>query len=309
MTYWLSKLFSKLVCLLPHGFAMWLGEILGHITWWFVPKKRRDMAVAQVVRCLGVDGQEGLRIARASWERFGPMIMEVMRFPVTVSRMKDFVRIEGAEYLEEGLKEGKGAVIATSHAGNWELMGGALCQAGFPIVGVAQKQKEAGFDKFINEYRRLIGMHITYKTDVREMYKLMGKGKIIGLLSDQDSDIRDGIRFPWFGGQLTNFVKGPAVLARFRGAPLYPGFITRHPDGTHTIIIHPRIKVEKTDDKEADIRKAIMEVSAVLEKHIRDHAEEWFWLHNRWKSINEERTPEDVARDTEEQAEWRKRGL
>ncbi len=174
MTYWLSKVFSKLACLLPNGFAMGLGEILGHVTWWAVPKKRRDMAVGQVIRCLGVDRQEGLRIARASWERFGPMIMEVMRFPVTVGRMKDFVRIEGEEYLAEGLKEGKGAVIATSHAGNWELMGGALCQAGFPIVGVAQKQKEAGFNKFINEYRRLIGMHITYKTDVREMYKLMG---------------------------------------------------------------------------------------------------------------------------------------
>ena len=309
MTYWLSKVFSKLACLLPNGFAMGLGEILGHVTWWAVPKKRRDMAVGQVIRCLGVDRQEGLRIARASWERFGPMIMEVMRFPVTVGRMKDFVRIEGEEYLAEGLKEGKGAVIATSHAGNWELMGGAICQAGFPIVGVAQKQKEAGFNKFINEYRRLIGMHITYKTDVREMYKLLGEGKVIGLLSDQDSDIRDGIRFPWFGGQLTNFVKGPAVLARFRGAPLYPGFITRHPDGTHTITIHPRIKVEKTSDKEADIRKAVMEVSAVLERHIRSHAEEWFWLHNRWKSINEERTPEDIARDTAEQAKWRERGL
>ena len=309
MSYWLSKIFSKLICLLPHGLAMWLGEIFGSITWWVIPAKRREMAINQVVRCLGVDRKEGERIARASWERFGPMIMEVMRFPVTVDKMNDFVRIEGAEYLTEGLKEGKGAVIATSHAGNWELMGGALCQAGFPIVGVAQKQKEAGFNKFINEYRQLIGMHITYKTDVREMYKLMGEGKIIGLLSDQDSNIKDGIRFPWFGGQLTNFVKGPAVLARFRGAPLYPGFITRHPDGTHTIIIHPRVKVEKTADKEADIRKAIMEVAAVLEQHIRDHAEEWFWLHNRWKSINEERNPQQIAKDEEEQAMWRKRGL
>lgn len=309
MTYWLSKIFSKLICLLPNGLAMWLGEVFGSLTWHVIPKKRREMAIGQVVRCLGVDRQEGERIARASWERFGPMIMEVMRFPVTVDKMKDFVRIEGAEYLTEGLKEGKGAVIATSHAGNWELMGGALCQAGFPIVGVAQKQKEAGFNKFINEYRRLIGMHITYKTDVREMYKLMGEGKIIGLLSDQDSDIHDGIRFPWFGGQLTNFVKGPAVLARFKGAPLYPGFITRHPDGTHTIIIHPRVNVEKTKDKEADIRKAIMEVSAVLEQHIRDHAEEWFWLHNRWKSINEERSPEVIAQDEAEQAMWREKGL
>ena len=287
MSYYVAKFFSKIFCLLPAGFCDWLGILLGKITWYVVPKKRRIMAIENVKRCLGKDEKEAERIAKMSWVRFGPMICEILRFPVTMQNFDKFVTIEGAEYLEEGLSFGKGGVIATAHSDNWELMGGALSAAGFPIVGVAKKQKEEGMDKFINEFRRMIGMHITYKDNVREMFTMMKKGWYIGLLMDQDPAIKDGIIIDWFG-RPTNCVQGPAVLARYKGAPLYPGYIHRNPDGTHKIIIYPRIEVPHTDDKQADIRQAIEAVNAVLEQHIRRYPEEWFWLHNRWKSINEE---------------------
>ena len=125
---------------------------------------------------------------------------------------------------------GRGAVIASAHSGNWELMGGVLAAAGFPTVGVAMRQKEAGFDRFINEYRRSVGMHVTYKDNVREMFALLKKGWAIGLLMDQDSDHRSGIVFDWFG-RPTNFVQGPAALARHQNAPIVPGYIHRLPDG------------------------------------------------------------------------------
>ena len=284
LAYYFAKLVSFLLCLLPASFCEWLGRMLGELTWHCVPKKRRLMARGNVMRCLEVDEREAERIARASWVRFGPMIMEVMRFPKLKDHFSDFVEIEGGEYLKDGLKLGRGAVIATSHSGNWELMGGALSKAGFPIVGVAMRQKEAGFDRFINEYRRMIGMHITYKDNVREMFDMLKQGWSIGLLMDQDSSIRDGIIFDWFG-QPTNFVQGPATLARYRNAPIFPGYITRTPEGRHKIIIYPPIFVEKTKDKSDDIRRTMIAISKVLEEHIRKYPEEWFWLHERWKSI------------------------
>ena len=285
MSYYVAVFFSKLCCLLPAGFCDWLGTVLGNLTWYVIPKKRRSMAIDNVKRCLKTDDREALRIAKQSWVRFGPMLFEVLRFPVMKKRFSELVEIEGAEYLREGLKLGKGGVIATSHCGNWELMGGALSAAGFPIVGVAKKQKEEGADKFINEFRRLVGMHITYKDNVREMFQMMKKGWYIGLLMDQDISRRDGIIIDWFG-RPTNCVQGPAVLARYKDAPLYPGYIHRNQDGTHKIIIHPRIEVPHTDDKQADIRQAIEAVNAVLEQHIRKYPEDWFWLHNRWKSVS-----------------------
>lgn len=284
LAYYFARFASFILCILPSGFCECIGKLFGELTWHVVPKKRRSMACDNVMRCLRVDEKEAERIAKASWVRFGPMLMEVMRFPKLKNHFGDFVEIEGKELLEEGLALGHGAVIATSHCGNWELMGGALSKFGISLVGVAKKQKEEGFDRFINEYRRMVGMHITYKDDVREMFDMLKKGWTIGLLMDQDISRRDGIIFDWFG-QPTNFVQGPAVLARFQNAPLFPGYITRTSDGHHKIIIHPPIFVEKTKDKKADIRNAMIEVSKVLEEHIRKHPEEWFWLHDRWKSV------------------------
>lgn len=287
MTYYLVRFLSRVVCLLPGRFCDRLGRALALALWPFLPARRKKLAASQVAMCLGTDERESARIAKESAVRFGPMLFEVLRFPVIVRNMADYVEIEGREHLEGVLAQGKGAVIATGHAGNWELMGGALSQAGFPIIGVAMRQRDAAMDRFINEYRRLVGMHIIYKNDVREMFRMMKEGWVVGLLADQDTSRHDGIVLDFFG-QPTNCVPGPAAMARSAGIGIVPGYITRKKDGTHKIIFHAPVEVPRTKDKRADIRTAEQAVNRVLEQHIREHPEEWFWLHDRWKSMREE---------------------
>ena len=287
MTYYLVRFLSRVVCLLPGRFCDRLGRALALALWPFLPARRKKLAVSQVAMCLGTDERESKRIAKESAVRFGPMLFEVLRFPVIVRNMADYVEIEGREHLEGVLAQGKGAVIATGHAGNWELMGGALSQAGFPLIGVAMRQRDAAMDRFINEYRRLVGMHIIYKNDVREMFRMMKEGWIVGLLADQDTNRHDGIVLDFFG-KPTNCVPGPAAMARSAGLGVIPGYITRKKDGTHKIIFHAPVEVPRTKDKRADIRTAEQAVNRVLEQHIREHPEEWFWLHDRWKSMREE---------------------
>ena len=96
LSYHAVKLLSRIICLLPHGTAMVLGELLARLAWHFIPAKRKTLACGQVMRCLGVSEDEADRIARASSLRFGPMLMEVLRFPVMTPRMSDYVTIEGA---------------------------------------------------------------------------------------------------------------------------------------------------------------------------------------------------------------------
>ena len=287
MTYYLVRFLSRVVCLLPGRFCDRLGRALALALWPFLPARRKKLAASQVAMCLGTDERESARIAKESAVRFGPMLFEVLRFPVIVRHMADYVEIEGREHLEGVLAQGKGAVIATGHAGNWELMGGALSQAGFPLIGVAMRQRDAAMDRFINEYRRLVGMHIIYKNDVREMFRMMKEGWVVGLLADQDTNRHDGIVLDFFG-KPTNCVPGPAAMARSAGLGVIPGYITRKKDGTHKIILYAPVEVPHTKDKRADIRTAEQAVNRVLEQHIREHPEEWFWLHDRWKSMREE---------------------
>ena len=287
VSYYFMLMVSKIFCLLPHSAANFLGSVLGNLLWIVLPSKRRNLALGNIIRCLGVDDEEAVRIARQSTVNLGLVLTEVLRFPVIKKNVDSYVTIEGKEHLDNVVKDGKGAVVISSHSDNWELLGGALAMKGFKFVGVAMKQKSDGANRFILEYRTMTGMHITYKNDVREMYDLLKKGWLIGLIADQDVGRNDGIVME-FLGRPTNCVTGPATLARWGNTPIVPAFIHRNEDGTHKINLYPPITFAKTKDKREDIRHVTGEVNRAIEENIRRYPEEWFWLHDRWKSIREE---------------------
>ena len=286
LAYYTAKCFSFLACVLPWAFIKKIGSTLGELFWLLIPKWRKKLAIENAMSCLNIDENAAREIAKKSATRFGVMSMEVLRFPVIKKDISRFVTIEGGEYLKEALESGKGGIIATSHSDNWELMGGALACYGFPLVGVAKKQKSEGPDRFINEQRRGIGMHITYRDDVREMYKMLEKGYFIGLIMDQDTNRHDGIVLDFFG-KPTNCTPGAASMARFKKVPLFPGFIHKNEDGSHVIKIYPALEIEWTKDKREDLKRVTQEIVKITEEHIRKYPEEWFWLHDRWKSMRD----------------------
>lgn len=281
MVYYLMKLFGLFVRILPSGLRRVAAAFIGNLTWHAVPKTRKKMALRNVMASLGKTEDEAWQIVKRSWTRFGRMIVEVLCFPDLKGRIKTSVRFEGREYLDAALKQGRGIVLATSHSGNWEMLGAALALNGYPLVAVAKKQSNRQMDRLINEYRTMVGMHVTYKTGVVEMAKMLAKGYIIGLLMDQDGG-RDGAILD-FLGRPASCVKGPAFLARLKEAPVVPAFITENADGTHTIIIKPALYIQKTADKGADILHLTKRLNVLMEEHIRAFPEEWFWMHDRWR--------------------------
>lgn len=263
-----------------------------------MPRKRKQLAVDNIIRCLNVTADEAERIARESTVQLGAMFMEVLSFPKLKGNMASHVKVIGLEHLTRYInlteRNGRGAVIATCHSDNWELMGGAFAQNGIPLVGVAKKQRSVGADKFINEFRTLIGMHITYRSGVREMYKMLDDGHFIGLIMDQDVGRTDGIVVKFFN-QATNFVTGAASMSRFRKIPIFPAFMHKNSDGTHTLEVFPPLKVERSTDKHADLKQMTQQLAMMIEQHVRQYPDEWFWLHDRWKSMRVEFEPSEVA--------------
>ena len=283
MQYQFVKLFSRLVCWLPDGLRRALGDLIGQICWPFVPGRRRKMAVDNAMMALGFEREAAEEIVKHSAVRFGRMFMEVLSFPkISKDNIRQRVTMLGQEHLAAALDQGRGVVLITAHSGNWEMLGAALAMYGFPIVAVVQKQTNQAMDRFINEYRTLAGMHVTYKTGVREMVSLLGENKIVGLLMDQDA--KDQGVFTEFFGRVASAPQGPAALARLKNSPIVPAFITENPDGTHTAIIHPAMQMEKTANRDDDVLIMTKRLNRVVEDHIRAHPHEWFWLHNRWKT-------------------------
>ncbi|MCX7780152.1 MAG: lysophospholipid acyltransferase family protein [Negativicutes bacterium] len=283
MQYKLVKTLSYIACRAPNAFNNLFAAFLGRLSWAVAPGWRKKMAVNNIVEGLRLDQMQATAIAKASVIRFGRMFIEVLRVPLlTKENIREVVAVEGSEHLAAALSQGRGVILATAHTGNWELLGAALALYGFPLVAVVKKQRNGAMDRFINEYRRLAGMHVTYNTGVREMIRLLNEGRIIGLLMDQDAHA-NGV-FVNFLGRPASTPAGAAALARLNNAPIVSAFIKENGDGTHTAILHPPFFIDKTADRERDIRQTTQYLVTVLEKHIRSYPQEWFWLHNRWKT-------------------------
>ena len=91
------------------------------------------------------------------------MIIDVLRYPeIKDGDYRDMVTFINREILDEALADGKGAILAAVHSGNWELLGGVLASEGYPLISVAMKQN-GDADKFINEYREIMHQHVMYK--------------------------------------------------------------------------------------------------------------------------------------------------
>lgn len=297
--YYLLKFLSKIFCLLPFKISVAIGRGLANFLWLFVPARRKNLAADNIKKCLQVDENFAAEIAKKSSINLGEIFIEVLCFPKLKNEMQKHVKVIGLEHLQNYIKSadrnGRGAIIMTGHSDNWELMGGAFAQNGIPLVGVAKKQKSSGADKFMIEYRTLIGMHITYKSDVREMYNMIDDGHFIGLIMDQDIGRHDGVQVKFFN-RATNFVTGAAAMSRFKNIPIFPAFMHKNFDGTHTLEIFAPLTVTKTRDKRADIFNMTQHLAELIEAHIKKYPAEWFWLHDRWKSMRVEFTPEEIEK-------------
>lgn len=281
MSYYLIKFFIVFVNCLPKVLQRLLGRFIGAFTWLLVPKRRKKTAQENICLTLGKTPEEAAAIAKHSWTRFGPMLIEVMRSDYIKEHLDEYIVFEGRAHLDKALAEGHGVVLATAHTGNWELLGGALALSGYPLIAVAQRQANAGMNRLIDEYRTRMGMHVTAKDSVLEMIKFLGKGYVIGLLMDQDAR-NDGVIMDFLGQKAACF-QGPAYMSRLKNAPIVPAFITKLDDTRHKVIFYEPFHAAKTADKAADIYDATRRIVDVVEAHIRAHPEEWFWMHDRWK--------------------------
>ena len=285
LAYYIMKLLSKIFCLLPASIGMVFGKGLGRLALKIVPKWRMRMAAANVRECLHVSPEEAQKIAEQSVVKFGRMIIEVLRFPLlNRSTIESVIKTDGLEYLEEAYAKGKGALMCTGHFGNWELLGADVALHGYPMLSIARKQNNSAMDRFINEYREIVGQKVAYnqgKEGVLAMGRYLKEKHLLGILFDQDTN-DTGIRLELFGKEVIT-PAGPAVFSRTFGCPILPIFMHYDPDGGCRAKIYPPIYAEKTKDKDKDLYQVTKKLITILEQEVRDNPPMWFWVHDRWK--------------------------
>mgnify|MGYP006149497805 CR=1 FL=1 len=116
---------------------------------------------------------------------------------------------------------------------------------------------------------------------VREVPRAVRTGRVVGMLFDQGAV---GLASTWvkFFGRWAKTPRGPATFALRLGVPLLFFAAIRQPNGRYRLVVEP-VSTEATGDREADVDRIVAGYTAVLERWVRKHPEQYFWHHRRWK--------------------------
>ncbi|NIM19516.1 MAG: hypothetical protein GTO51_03945 [Candidatus Latescibacteria bacterium] len=269
--------------LLPQRLLYPYGAALGWLAF-SVFRIRRSVSLDNIRRALEVDDQEALNIGRNAYMNLGRSVVEFAAFKrFSKESLFHMVSIEGAEYFDEALQAGRGAVLFTGHFGSWELLAARVAQSGYPFHVLVGEQSNKRVDELINNLRRFQNIQvISYKAGLRHALRVLSKNAFVAILADQDA--RRGGIFVDFLGQPASTFRGPARLAIQRSCPVISGFIVRQGDGRHAAVILKPIWPDNSLQDEEALRDLTQRYTAQLESFVRKYPDQYFWAHRRWKT-------------------------
>jgi len=273
---------TDLLTLLPLRFLFAMGQISGAVAWLVLPQYRK-LALRNVRIAFGDEFSEKQirRIVRRHFKQLGANLLCSVKFTrMPTEKILERVRLENFEYVENCFRQKQPFVLFSSHIGSWEF-----CTRLFPhfshgqrTATIYQRIRNPHIDRHVREARSQFGLEVFERSEgFGKAIGLLRSGGGIGILMDQHAG--DGGLWTPFFGRLASTTALPALLARRTHAKLI-GFAV-HTEG----FARWRAVAERPiENSGASIESLTARGNEILEKQVRRAPEDWFWVHNRWKT-------------------------
>jgi heptosyltransferase II len=280
--YLLYRAGSFLIGLAPLQLVFHLGQLFGACAWVLLPKYRR-LALRNLQIAFGTEktAREMRRLVRRHFRRLGANLLCGVKIGcMRMEEMLRHVQVENVDAVHRHLRHGTPVVLVLSHLSNWELQAQI-----FPhYIGyvrnstVYQKLGNRYIDAHIRRTRGRTGVEMFDRSEgFHRAIELLRGGGAIGILSDQHAGDH-GLWTPFFG-RLASTSSLPALLAKRTNAALVGAAIYTNGRARWRAVFSERIDAPG-DSVEALTAKA----NEIIARQIRAAPEDWFWVHNRWKT-------------------------
>lgn len=178
--------------------------------------------------------------------------------------------------------DGKGALIFASHLANWEVPALPAPMYGLESAVLFRRPNIAAADRTIQELRAVnMGEMIATTRDAPvRLAAALQRGVHIGMLVDQH--FGRGVDVTFFGRP----AKANPLLARLVrqiDVPIHGVRAIRLPDNRFHVELTEAIEPARGPDGKVDIQGTMQRVTSVIEGWVREHPEQWLWLHRRWR--------------------------
>lgn len=285
LVYWLIRSLIFLSGLFPRKAWLRICGGLGSLIWHFAYETRR-----LTLRHLGMafpekSFDEIRRLAKGTFRMLGKNAGDILRS----SRVKDlaglekFLVTEGLEHYERAHAKGNGVIFLTCHLGAFDLQITNMAMRGLNpnIIGTPLKDKR--LNDLLWNYRNLHGaIPIARGKETFRMIKVLKSGGSVALLIDQDTRVKSV--FVNFFGLKAATPAGATILALKTGAAVIPTYIYLGKDNRQHMHILPEIPMMVSGDEDKDVLFNTQMLTNFIEEKIREHPDQWVWMHERWKT-------------------------
>jgi len=291
LSFIIIKLIFACMGILPKSWRDRLGDTLGLLIYRF-DHRHRNVVLNNLNIAFGQEtsSAEFHELCKQSFKNLGRIFFDIGWISIS-NKTLDLYEVQGAEYLRRAYLQGKGVLIVTAHFGNWEL----LREAGYMVLKkygwqsniVARRLDFEPLERFFQELRTQWGTRVlptrknTYQSILDLLKDKAHKNNIV-LLNDQRVDWYEGVFVDFFGTLACTNI-GLARLAKKTGAPVIPLYVIRTENG-YIGQFQPEIPWIHTDDDYWDLAVNTQRYNQNIEAMIRKYPEQWFWVHNRWKT-------------------------
>lgn len=224
-------------------------------------------------------------LAKKTFEMLGKNAGDILR-ATRVSSVEDvdkFLVTHNLDIYERALAKKKGIVFITGHLGAFDLQVTNMALRGLNPNIIGTPIKDERLNKLLWEYRNKYGATaIERGKETFRLIKILKSAGSVALLIDQDTKVKS--RFVDFFGKPASTPVGATILAMKTGAIVVPTSIYLGEDWMQHMTFFPEVPMRDTGDEEADVVYNTQVLTTIIENMIREHPDQWVWLHDRWKT-------------------------
>lgn len=229
------------------------------------------------------------QILRGVWDNLGRVgaefahIDRLWDYDPKLRRSDRIVDSEEAEGIALKLRDdGKPALIFSAHLANWELAAVGAHSYGLDTTVLYRKPNFRRLTAAIIEMRaRCMGRLVHTSLDApAKLADALTRGSHVAMLVDQYA-VR-GVPITFFG-RPTRANPLIARLARHFDCPIHGVRMVRRPGGRFSVHLTEAIEPARDAEGKVDVARTMQIISDVVEGWVREHPEQWLWLHRRWR--------------------------
>lgn len=267
---------------LPFALLHKIAGAVGFAAYYLV-KPRRRVGEINLRKCFP-DWTEAQRqtVLKQHFRHMAKLMLEYgLYWYAPASKLKSLVRYRNKHYLDEALQSGEKVILLYPHFTAFEMAVYALNQD-VPLISMYSHQKNKTLDEQILKGRhRYRNVFLIGRTEgLRAIVKQFRKSDAPFLyLPDQDFGRNDSVFVDFFGIQ-TATITGLSRIAAIAKAKVIPAIPVREADNTVTLHFYPAWDNFPGEDAEQDAQR----MNRFIEDRVREHPEQYFWLHKRFKT-------------------------